>query len=113
MKHKKEVRRGRHPAGPSRDSEGNVPLKVESIFGKESRMAWVHFTLGVEGAQLSTGEARMIASWLLEAAEAAEHDAVLVTSLREVEVPEDMIRALLLKMRIEREKRWGTHVSAA
>jgi hypothetical protein len=108
------VPRSDRPAGPSRDVQGNIPISVTTVYGHSSRKGYVDLELGNEGAQLTPEQARMIAGWLLEAAEAAIMDEMLVVSLMDTTGVswEDAAR-LMLQLREKRERRMGMSAQSA
>ena len=53
-------------------------IDVESGVGADSRLGYVHLRWGPMSGQLTTREARAHALSILEAADAAEHDAVVL-----------------------------------
>lgn len=101
------------PAGPHRNDYGDVPISVTTVYGANSKDGYVDLDLGSEGAQLTIDEARMIAQWLLEAAEAAEMDTMIVQSLQDIGMGWEDAARLMLALRAKREMRMGMGVKSA
>ena len=86
---------------------------VSSIYGAASKKPYVNVEVTVSPMQLSPAKAREIALMLLESADAAESDAVLIGYARDVLSLGDQGAAQLLnQFRQHREKHLGTEASS-
>lgn len=89
-------------------------FSVGSIYGATTRQPYVNVEVSVSPMQLSPAKAREIALMLLESADAAESDAVLIGHARDVlDLSEQASAQLLNQFRQYREKQLGTKVDSA
>ena len=80
-------------------------VTVASGFGHASRRGHVEFTLNDQLSQMDAQKAREVGLMLLEAAEAATSDEIVVTLLEEIGIDTEGAGRLLIKLR---EIRQGT-----
>lgn len=110
--------RGRVPKSPngggtSRNPDGSIPISVETMYEAKTHKPYVDLILGSEGSKLDPDQARMIAGWLLEAAEAAEFDSVMVAVLTETGLEHDQAAFLMVQAREKRRRRRASVVRLA
>jgi hypothetical protein len=102
-----EVRKLRHLL--ARHMRGGETLWMESGVNDRGE-PFVHMHWGDESGQLTTGEARMHATHMIEASAAADFDAALWAVFRRMDFAPEQARAMLAMMREERGQ--GTDASA-
>lgn len=61
-----------------RELAGDIPIWVRSMYGAETRQPYVDLQVGNVHTQLPIPQARMVAAWINESAEAATQDAFLI-----------------------------------
>jgi hypothetical protein len=89
-------------------------ISTEGIVSAQTGKPFVQFACDISPTQLTPGKAREVALMLLEAADAAESDAVLMAFARESIGLDDVRAAQLLdQFRKSREKARGTEVESA
>lgn len=74
-------------------------ITVRSMFGHRTRQPLVLLRIGEEMVQIPPDQARQIGHWLLEAAEAADQDAVLVRFLGRMGLDAEASAAALNELR--------------
>jgi len=82
--------------------DGDIPVGVRSIFGAATQRGLVELTVGNVTTTVFPSKAREIASFLLEAATAAEGDEVLMRVLERAGISATRAAQILLAMRQER-----------
>jgi len=89
-------------------------ISTQGIVSNQNGKPYVQFACDISPTQFTPGKAREVALMLLEAADAAESDAVLMAFARN-EIGLDDVRAaqLLDQFRKSREKTRGSEVSSA
>jgi hypothetical protein len=80
----------------------DLPVGVRSIFGRTTGRGLVELTVGDRTTQMTPAKAREIASFLLEAATAAEGDEVLMVVLGRAGLSPQRSAQVLMAMRQER-----------
>jgi hypothetical protein len=89
-------------------------FSVSSIYGYASKKPYVNVEVSVSPMQMSPGKAREVALMLLEAADAAESDAVMIGYARDVlGLGEAESAKLLNQLRQYRDKQRGSAVGSA
>lgn len=89
-------------------------VSISSTFGAATQKPYVELSLDTSPSQFSPAKAREIALMLLEAADAAESDAVLIAFAREqIGLDETGAAQLLSQFRQLREKRRGSEARSA
>ena len=89
-------------------------ISTQGIVSSQNGKPFVQFACDISPTQFTPGKAREIALMLLEAADAAESDAVLMTFARDSIGLDDTRAAQLLdQVRKAREQSRGTEVSSA
>jgi hypothetical protein len=73
----------------------DVPVDVRSLYGRDTGQPYVQLRLGAVQVQLPVDQARTLAAWILEAAEAATIDAFIVEFAME-SLEQDVEHAALL-----------------
>lgn len=87
---------------------------VSSIYGYASQKPYVNIEVSVSPMQVSPGKAREMALMLLESADAAESDAVLIGFARDVlDLDAQRSAQLLNQFRQYRDKQHGTEARTA
>lgn len=89
-------------------------FSVSSIYGYRSQKPYVNVEVSISPMQMSPGKARECALMLLESADAAESDAVLIGYARDVlDLDERGAAQLLDQFRKYRDKQRGTEAKSA
>ena len=89
-------------------------FSVSSIYGYTSKKPHVNVEVSVSPMQMSPAKARETALFLLESADAAESDAVLIGYARDVlDLDDHGAAQLLAQFRAYREKQLGTKADSA
>lgn len=89
-------------------------ISTEGIVSAQTGKPYVQFACDISPTQLTPGKAREVALMLLEAADAAESDAVLMAFAREsIGLDAQGAARLLAQFRAEREKQRGSEASSA
>lgn len=89
-------------------------FSTSSIYGYKSKKPYVNLEVSVSPMQLSPAKARECALMLMESADAAESDAVLIGFARDtLGMDEQGSAQLLNQFRLYREKQRGTEASSA
>ena len=100
------MRRGRHRLR-GRAARGEVPIHVNSLFGYETRLPLVEFTVGTERVQILPDDARLISRWIDECAESAETDAFLWEHFTALGLAPEQVGHVLVAFRHFRERKRG------
>jgi len=79
-------------------------IEVTAIYGATTRRGLVQVTISRPTTLLSPAKAREIATFLLEAAGAAEGDEAMMTVLDRMDLDRDQLGQFLVALRVEREK---------
>jgi len=79
-------------------------IEVTAIYGATTRRGLVQVTISRPTTLLSPAKAREIATFLLEAAGAAEGDEAMMTVLDRMDLDRDQMGQFLVALRVEREK---------
>lgn len=89
-------------------------ISVQSIVSSQNGKPFVQFACDISPTQFTPGKAREVALMLLESADAAESDAVLMAFAREsIGLDQAGAAQLIQQLRKQREKARGTEVSSA
>jgi len=89
-------------------------ISVQGIVSSTTNQPYVQFACDISPTQFTPGKAREIALMLLEAADAAENDSVLMTFAREsIGLDERGAAQLIQQLRAQREKARGTEAKSA
>lgn len=86
-------------------------IHINSMVANRNHQPYVTLKLGDQATQMDPTEARRIAAWLLEAAEAAEADAFIVQFLsKDMDLGTDYAAAVLATFRKKRGNGWGPQI---
>lgn len=89
-------------------------LSIEEIVSAQNGAPYVQFALDISPTQFTPGKAREIALMLLEAADAAENDAVLMAFARDqIGLDQAGAAQLVNQLRKAREQARGTEANSA
>lgn len=91
-----------------RNERGVDEITVSSGFGAKSQQGTVELTINAERSQMDVKKAREVGLMLLEAAEAATSDAILVKLLERLKLPSEAVGRVLIDMREIRQGTRGT-----
>lgn len=81
------------------DADGSDDIEVGSGYGTNSRRGFVEFILNDQLVQLEPAKAREIGLWLIECAEAAMSDEMMITLFAEIGLPPENQQHVLMKLR--------------